>query len=64
MLTFGVESPLLKEEINARLKQKGNLREAPVCFAPPAFRLPFEDCAQLVQVPLSASMTRISTPPS
>ena len=40
MLTFGVESPLLKEEINARLKQKGIFSDA--SFSKELIRLPVE----------------------
>jgi hypothetical protein len=40
MLTFGVESPLLKEEINARLKGKGVFSDA--SFSKELIRLPVE----------------------
>lgn len=40
MLTFGVESPLLKEEINARLKRRGVFSDA--SFSKELIRLPVE----------------------
>ena len=40
ILTFGVESPLLKEEINARLKRKGVFSDA--SFSKELIRLPVE----------------------
>jgi hypothetical protein len=60
LLTFGVESPLLKEEITARLKRKGVFPDA--SFSKELVKLPVDAFVEFLDEIVDDETTLISSP--